>query len=84
MSCSFAYSVISRTLLREIDERLVLDARARGAGDDVQPCLLEARHGAEAARRDVVEDLPADRDLFALALERERERDADRVADAAR
>ena len=84
MSCSFAYSVISLDVLREVDERLVLHARARRATDDVHALVLEARHGAEAAVLDVVEDLPADGDLVALALERKSERDADRVADAAR
>src|SRR5204863_9753380 len=71
-------------VLSQIDERLVLDARAGRTADDVQSLVLEARHGPEAAALDVVEDLMSDRDLVAFFFERQRERDADRVADAAR
>src|SRR5712691_6963810 len=71
-------------VLRQVDERLILHARARRATDDVHPLVLEAGDGAEAAVLDVAEDLPADRDLLALALEGEGEGDADGVADAAR
>ena len=71
-------------VLRQIDERFVLDARARRATDDVQPVLLEAWNGAEALVRDVVEDLAADGDLFTFAFERKRQRYADGVADAPR
>src|SRR4029077_3296975 len=70
-------------ILREVDERFILDARAGRTADDVHPVLLEARDGTESAAGDVLEDLTADRDLLALALERKRERNADRVADAA-
>ncbi len=35
-------NVLSQDVLRELDERLVLDARAAGARDDVQP-LAEVR-----------------------------------------
>ena len=46
--------------------------------------MLEARHGAETAIGDVVENLPAGGHLVAFALERKRQRNADGVADAAR
>src|SRR4029079_7427228 len=70
-------------ILGQIDERFVLHARARRATDDVQPLVHETRYGAEAAVLDVVEDLSPDCNLFAFALERQRQGDADRVADPA-
>src|SRR5207248_1956980 len=70
-------------VLGQVDEGFVLHARARRAADDVQPLLLEAWYGAEAAVLDIVEDLSPDRNLFAFALERQGEGDADGVADAA-
>src|SRR5581483_9950325 len=60
-------------LVREIDERLVLDARAGGTTDDVHPLLFEARNGAEAAVLDVVENLAPDGHFVALVLEGESE-----------
>ena len=70
-------------LLRQLDEFLVLDARARRARDDVQP-RAEVRHRDEAAGRDVVDNLVADEDFLVLALVGQRQRDANRVADALR
>ncbi len=46
--------------LGQLDEALVLDARAGGARDDVELVVVEDRHRAEAAGGDVGEDLPAD------------------------
>src|SRR5437660_2953047 len=70
-------------VMGEVDEGLVLDARAGWATDDVQTGLLEAWDGTEASFADVAEDLAAYGDLIALALEGEGQGDADRVADVA-
>jgi hypothetical protein len=68
----------------EFDEALVLDAAARGAGDDVELLEEVRRDGAEPAVRDVVQYLAADLDLAAFLLERHRQRHPQRVADASR
>ena len=71
-------------LLSKFDERFVLDARAGGAADDVQPLVLESRHGAESPAGDVVENLTAENlvvenDMNAMEVSRRMEGD---MADA--
>ena len=70
-------------MLGQFDERLVLDARTTGAADDVERVETGIDHATNAAGGDVGENLPSGGDLFWLARVRHRERDANRVADAA-
>ena len=67
--------------LGELDELLVLDPRARGTRDDVQPVLRELGHRAEAAVRDVAQDVVPGDDLFGFPGVRQRQRDPDGVSD---
>ena len=71
-------------LLRELHEPLVLDPRARGAGDDVELVVVEDGHRAVAPGGDVGEDLQADRHLLVLAGVGEGEADPESVPDPAR
>src|SRR6185369_3847119 len=70
-------------LLSKIDEGLVFDARAAGAGDDVERGQAVVDHAADAAGGNVGQDLTAGGDLFGLAVVGNSQGNADRVADAA-
>ena len=71
-------------ILRQLDELLVLHARAGGARDDVEPLVEARRNRAEAPRLNVRQNLARGGNLQPLVVERHGERDAHRVADALR
>ena len=70
-------------LLGKFDEGFVFDPRAAWARDDVKFRGIQSDDRSEAARVDIFDDLPTGLDFERLLGVRDRQRHADRIADAA-